>query len=198
MIRRTTLGCRPAPAPRAATLAAVAGLAAAALSGVSGCARAPASRQGAPPPLSPAPAEAVARDLRGSGVPVHVSVVFTPETDPDALLGRPGGYVSKLAFVDSRVNGGEVADGDPGSVALGGVIEVFPDADLARRRAQRLQQAAVGIPTLAEYDFLSGRTLIRVSRYLTSSAARQYLAILHAVDVRPTPHVTTQAPPIGV
>jgi hypothetical protein len=139
----------------------------------------------------------VARDLTGSGVPVRVSVRYTVESDPDGLLGRPGGYVSKLAFTDTRVNGGVVADGDPGSVSLGGVIEVFANGAQARGRALRLQQEAVGIPTRAEYDVLAGRVLIRLSRYLPPRAAAQYQTVVHGVDVGGSPAATATASPIG-
>lgn len=147
--------------------------------------------------MSPAQAEAVARDLTGGGVPVRVSVRYTVESDPDGLLGRPGGYLSKLAFTDNRVNGGVVADGDLGSVSLGGVIEVFANSAQARGRALRLQQAAVGIPTRGEYDVLAGRVLIRLSRYLPPPVAAQYQAVVHGVDIGPAARPRATTSPIG-
>ncbi|WP_431780493.1 hypothetical protein [Streptomyces chumphonensis] len=151
----------------------------------------------APPAVSPpdgrapsvtpvtAEAEAALRRLKRAGLPVEGYRSLTRGSDPDRLLGRADGYRSKLTFEDRRVNGGLVVDNDPGSVALGGVIEVFPDAASARARAEQLQRDALGIPPRAERGYLSGRVLLRLSPYLAEAQALEYRRALGAEPVPP-------------
>ncbi|WP_219091972.1 hypothetical protein [Streptomyces sp. JJ38] len=134
-------------------------------------------------------AEAALGRLRQAGLPVESVRVVTRSGDPDRLLGYADGYRSKLSFEDRRVNGGLVVDNDPGSVSLGGVIEVFPDAVAARERAEQLQRDARGIPPKAERGFLAGRVLLRLSPYLADAQALEYG---RALGARPVP---TLAPP---
>ncbi|WP_461030844.1 hypothetical protein [Streptomyces sparsus] len=131
-----------------------------------------------------AEAQSQLRRLQTAGLPVEHTATVTPSTDPDHLLGRPDGYRSKVSFEDNRVDGGLVTDNDPGSVALGGVIEVYADPATARKRAQRLQQEALGIPARAERGYLSGRVLLRLSPYLDEAHAEKYRKALGA---RPVP-----------
>jgi hypothetical protein len=92
---------------RKTTIGAVAVLAALA---AAGCSSSPSSEPSSAP-LSPAasaspaahqPATAavLATDLRAEGLPVRRLIVYTAATDPNAELGRQGGYTSKVAWVD--------------------------------------------------------------------------------------------------
>lgn len=136
-------------------------------------------------------AQAALRRLRKAGMPVERVTDYTRhEQDPDRLLGRAGGYRSKAAFEDSRVDGGAVASNDPGSVGLGGVVEVFDSAAAARSRAMSLRQDAYGVPSRAEYHYLAGPVLLRISSYLQRDEADEYGAAVGAVrlpDPSPTP-----------
>jgi hypothetical protein len=82
-------------------------------------------------------------------MPVRRLIVYTAATDPNAGLGRQGGYTSKVAWVDRRAvkayQAGLKQDplglspglpGDRGSVDNGGGTEVFPTAAEARQRAR--------------------------------------------------------------
>jgi hypothetical protein len=51
-------------------------------------------------PARPASAAVLAADLRAEGLPVRHLIVYTAATDPNAELGRQGGYTSKVAWVD--------------------------------------------------------------------------------------------------
>jgi hypothetical protein len=131
-------------------------------------------------------AEDVLGRLERAGLPVERPTVFTSETDPDHLLGHADGYRSKAAFEDNRVDGGLVADNDPGSVAMGGLIEVFGDTRAARRRAEQLQREALGIPTRAERGYVVRGVLLRLSPYLKAGQAEEYRRVLGARAI-PTP-----------
>nr|WP_143657564.1 hypothetical protein [Streptomyces sp. alain-838] len=92
-------------------------------------------------------AAAVFRLIRSAGLPVDHAVLYVSrDDDPDGLLGRPGGYRSKLAFEDCRIDDGTLSRIGPGSVQLGGVVEVFPDPEAARTRAQNLHAPMASLP----------------------------------------------------
>lgn len=128
--------------------------------------------------------------IEAAGLPVEQPKVHSRDTDPDHLLGEPDGYRSKLSFEDGRVDGGLVVDNDPGSVALGGVIEVFGSARDARERAIQLQRDAEGIPTRSERAYVLRGVLLRLSPYLNERQAEQYRRALGASPA-PTASPTT-------
>jgi hypothetical protein len=91
----------------------------AALLALAGCAGSPTST----PRLT---AQQVVTALTQRVPTVIPSVVYTAETDPNHLLGRPTGYQSKATFADRRVNPGSATDSSQGSVELGGSVECSP------------------------------------------------------------------------
>ncbi|MFE5655721.1 hypothetical protein [Streptomyces sp. NPDC056431] len=105
-----------------------------------------------------------------------LSGVVTEDNDPNNLLGRPNQYTSKITFTDSRIKADDVAGAEPGSLELGGAIEVFASAADAQARADYIQKVTKGMPMLVEYDYVSGTVLVRVSHYLTPTQAADYKA----------------------
>ena len=124
-------------------------------------------------PVGLGTAEQVAAYLEQGISSMSTSVVYTAATDPDHLLGRSGGYRSKAAFTDSRIQPGEVAGTGASPVDLGGVIETYATAGQARARAAHLQATLSGLDA-AEYHYYAGASLIRVSRILTPVQAADY------------------------
>ncbi|MGH3355692.1 MAG: hypothetical protein ACRDOJ_07310 [Nocardioidaceae bacterium] len=100
-------------------------------------------------------------------------IVFTAETDPNSLLGRPGGYTSKASFTDSRVPVDEVIGAQEGAVEYGGSVEIFDSERAAQQRKQYID-AFASIPLAVEYSYVSGPVLLRVSRALTPGQAAEY------------------------
>jgi hypothetical protein len=109
---------------------------------------------------------AVVEDLRCAGLPVHDSVIYTDHTDPEGLLGAPGGPIEKLAFIDARINPGRVSDRSYGSIELGGVVEVY--ADPAHAADRRDHHGG------AWWVFVHDEVLIRLSPRLTELQAAAY------------------------
>lgn len=107
-------------------------------------------------------------------------VTYTAETDPNHLLGRPGGYTSKASFVDNRIDRNETLGSSPGSVELGGSVEVFANEADAQKRKDFLK--AIGPPLANEYDYLNGAILLRVSDILTPKQAAEYQTALAEVE----------------
>jgi len=118
-----------------------------------------------------------------------LGVVYTAASDTNKLLGRPGGYTSKATFTDSRAKDPQTTD--PGSVDLGGSVEIFPDSVGAVRRGQYIQSIEASAGFLAhEYDVTAGSVLLRLASGLTPDQAESYRASLAQVvgtDAQPVP-----------
>jgi hypothetical protein len=96
------------------------------------------------------------------------------DDDPNRLLGRPNGYTSKIAFADSRISKADTDGTQKDAIERGGSIEVFPDADLAKGRAEYVQGVLKSSGLGAEYDYLQGPVLVRVTGNLSPGKARDY------------------------
>lgn len=103
-----------------------------------------------------------------------LSGTVTAGNDKNHLLGRPGQYTSKITFTDARIKAADTQGFKPGDVELGGAIETFANPSDATARATYIQQVTKGMPALAEYDYVHGSHVIRVSRLLTPAQAKEY------------------------
>ena len=187
-------------ATAAALLAALAGCAGSAgtTPTASGPAGSPAASSSAPMASSPAaetpasPAEALAgKDaeavgvwLAEQGVPVQVTRGSDETTEPNDRPGPPGGYTSKAAFADSRIPKSDYTGSEPDSSDRGGSIEVFADEAGAIARAAEVQGKLKDYGLGAEYDYVVGGVLVRVSGNVTPSQAKAYQ---DALGVPPQP-----------
>lgn len=104
----------------------------------------------------------------------ELSGTVTEANDPDHLLGRPNQYTSKVTFSDSRIKASDVEGTSKGDVSRGGEIEVFADPAAATARATYIQTVTKALPALAEYDYVHGTVVVRVSHYLTPTQAAAY------------------------
>ncbi len=129
--------------------------------------------QGTPGDLS---AAELVTQLKDAGLPVTSTIVYTAATDSEHLLGKSGGYISKAAFVDSRVPSAGLPDTSPGSVWLGGCVEVFRTPADAEQRQHFLTSQASD-PAKAEYVYVRGSVLLRVSHAIDVTYADGYSKI---------------------
>ncbi len=114
-------------------------------------------------------AAAIIGDLGTNGVPAKLGTVYDENTDPNKLLGRPNGYLSKAEFTDSRVK-----------TEKAGSVEVFEDANGAEARAEYIQ--ALGkTPMLAEYTYVKGNVVVRVDKAMAPSDAKAYEDALNEI-----------------
>jgi hypothetical protein len=105
--------------------------------------------------------------------------VYTAETDPNKLLGRPNGYTSKATFTDTRIDPASVPRATPGSVDAGGSVEVFDTEAAASARQQFIKQTMQTAQILGtEYSYVDGPVLLRISQQLTPEQAAEYEAAL--------------------
>lgn len=124
-------------------------------------------------PTTDLDAAGVAQKLAAAGLPVGISVTFDESSDPNKLLGRPGGYTSKVAFTDERASK-TAAGAKEGDLSLGGSVEVFTSADEAEQRAEYIKKIATSSPLFAEYTYVRGPVVIRVSKELAPADAVAY------------------------
>jgi hypothetical protein len=115
-------------------------------------------------------AEQVLGQLKQKGLPVGKSLTYTAANDPEKLLGRPGGYTSKVNFQDSRLE----AQSTDMNVQDGGSVEVFANENEAVRRWNDLENAALDGKIPTEYDYQEGPIVLRLSKRLQPDQAKAY------------------------
>jgi len=81
---------------------------------------------------------------------------------------------SAVKFADTRVKASDVASSEKGDVSYGGGIEVFGNHSDAQARADYIQAIVKASPIFAEYDYVSGDVVIRISHYLSPAQAAEY------------------------
>jgi hypothetical protein len=118
---------------------------------------------------APPSTDAVIAHLKKAGVPIGEVQTYDASTDGNHLLGRPGQYIAKASWHDSRLD----ADADF-NVPGGGTVEVFDSATALQMRQQYVEALTQGNALLAQYIYGSGLALIRVSSLLTPDQAKQY------------------------
>lgn len=126
-------------------------------------------------------AKEVFEDISKKVDSASLTTIYDEESDPNELLGRPNGYTSKVAFADSRVKFDDYEEQGLAKDDLdrGGSIEVFPDADGAKLRAEYIQGVKKSNGILgSEYTYVAGTVLVRVTGKLTPKAAMTYEAAL--------------------
>jgi hypothetical protein len=130
----------------------------------------------APPPRT---AATIVKVIAAKVASARPGFVYTADTDPNHLLGRPNGYTSEATFSDSRISPADTAGVRAGSVQRGGSVEVFTDPSAATVRQQRLGQLERDAPLSSrEYTFTDGPVLLRVSGRLSPAQAAEYAAAL--------------------
>lgn len=96
--------------------------------------------------------------------------VFDEETDPNELLGRPGYYITKADFSDSRVQ-------QIGEYLCGGTIETFSSEDDCENRTEYLNglnDPSQGALALNQYIYQYDKVLFRITYDLTPEQAEEY------------------------
>ena len=112
--------------------------------------------------------DAVLKAFKEKALPIEAVEIYTAETDPNKLLGRPNQYTGKANFVDSRHK--DAGDSN--------AIEVFETAEAAKSRHDYVEQVTKDIPMLVQYLILSDRVLVRLDKALTPTEVDAYRAAI--------------------
>lgn len=118
-------------------------------------------------------ADDVINKLRAAGLQIDKVDKLNESTDGNKLLGRPGQYTGKTDFA---VKGLPDADGDPKSIDVdeGGSIESFSNVKDAKNRFDYIQAISKSGSMFAEYEYLNGKLILRLSKELLPSKAAEY------------------------
>lgn len=131
-------------------------------------------------------AQAAFRLLERGGLPVENATLHARlDEDRDQLRGQGADYRSRVTFEDRRIDRGTAGRAAPGSVHLGGTIEVFHNEDATHARAEHLRTTGSEGRSRAEYTYVNGRTLLRISPYLSENAANGYATAIGAATAAP-------------
>lgn len=115
--------------------------------------------------------------LKDAGCGITEIKVWTEETDPNDLLGRPGNYISKADFMDVNVDPEDRVEPVDELGLPGGTIEVFnnkSDCESRYKYLNAFDDAEMGIIALKQYMYKSDNVILRVSYDLTPSQAEVY------------------------
>jgi hypothetical protein len=123
--------------------------------------------------------------MKAVGLPITGVTVYNATTDPNHLLGRQGGYTSKVAWVvPAAVSAGAGSpSSDPGGTEFGGGIEVFAATADAQSRLDELK--AFKPPLGDGYDYLAGGAVLRLSNYLTPDQAARFRSAFESAAHQP-------------
>lgn len=125
-------------------------------------------------------AGAVVEHLKASGLPIGRVNVYNAETDPVSRLGRPGQYIGKAIFQDSRLplvlqQGQDVISFQ----SSGGIVETFNNTKELEDRKKALSLARQQFPAaFPEYQYQNGVVLLRLGHVLTPDQAKAYEAAI--------------------
>lgn len=105
-----------------------------------------------------------------AGYPIGNVVDYTETTDLNKMLGRPGSYISKTSFADTRLEQLTIADASP----VGGTVEVFNNSSDADKRIAYIH-GLVGQPgVFFQYEYSYKNVYFRIAGTLTPNQALQY------------------------
>lgn len=110
------------------------------------------------------------------------SFTYTEDNDVNKLLGRPGQYTGKINFKDTRVVRQYINNtGAKIEVNDGGSIETFASATDAQSRFKYIQAISKSGGMFAEYEYINGTVILRVSNELAPSKAKEYEMALKSI-----------------
>ena len=114
----------------------------------------------------------VVQGFKSAGIPIGKVVTYTAADDPNKLLGRPGQYVAKAAWIDKRIT----SDGTDG-----GTVEIFSSKSELDSRLAYVKAIEGSSPLFLQYIYTDGLAMVRLDSDLTPAAAKKYSVALRAI-----------------
>ncbi|WP_428911973.1 hypothetical protein [Niallia sp. Krafla_26] len=141
-------------------------------------------------------AEEIISYFKEKGLPISDTKTYTEENDTNELLGRPGGYIGKIDFIDTNVekklieeNSKEYGMSEEDTknemregfgVENGGSLEVFDNEEDAKKRYEYVSTITKELGGMfAEYGYQQKNLYLRLSKSLTPTQAEEYEKILN-------------------
>jgi len=114
-------------------------------------------------------AEEIVNAFKDAGFPIDNVLVYDEETDPNALLGRPNQYISKVNFADTRIE-----QWDDEENPVGGSVEVFENTADAEARYEYINALSSSSSMFVQYLYLYKNVFLRIDKDLTPDQAAAY------------------------
>ena len=118
-------------------------------------------------------AEDVINRFKILNIPIGKVIAYNEESCPNDLLGRPGQYIGKADWEDTRVE-------QFGDSLTGGTIEVFDNQDALIKRKEYLEPFLEEAMFL-QYLFVHKNVIVRIDKELTPSQADEYKDALESL-----------------
>lgn len=118
-------------------------------------------------PKEPLTSDEIVAAFKEAGLPIGKVIVYDANNDPNTLLGRPGQYIAKFNFADTRL---EQPEGD----VLGGSIESFENETDLKNRVDYVKSITESTPMFAEYQYTNGLMFLRIDKAITPDQAAEY------------------------
>lgn len=119
----------------------------------------------------------LAEQIKATNPNVGEIEVFDESTDPNGNLGRPGEYISKADFEDTRLD-------QYGEYYTGGTIETFEnesDCDNRYEYLKAMQDSSLGAFGLGQYMYKYDKAIFRIEYDLTPDQAEEYHAQIDTI-----------------
>ena len=123
-------------------------------------------------PAKPKTTDEIIKQFKDHKIPLGKIETYTDKTDTNHLLGRPGQYIAKANWEDTRV---QQIEND----VLGGTIEIFNSPEDLKKRKAYLDAITSSASMFAEYSFAKGVYLLRLKKDLTPAQAKEYEKVLN-------------------
>lgn len=107
--------------------------------------------------------------FKRAGIPLGKVIYYAEATDSNKLLGRPGQYVQKASWADSRIEQYDPTD------PTGGTVEVFDSTDSMQNQWDYLSGFVSSGGFFAQYMYKGANVIVRVEHDLTPKQAKQYV-----------------------
>lgn len=118
-------------------------------------------------------AEDVVERFKKLNMPIGEVIVYNEETCPNDLLGRPGQYIGKADWEDTRVE-------QFGDSLTGGTVEVFDNQNSSLKRKEYLEPFLEEAMFL-QYLFVHKNVIVRIDKELTPTQADEYKDALESL-----------------
>lgn len=119
-------------------------------------------------------AASVINGFKKAGLPIGKFEIYTESTDPNKLLGRPGQYMGKANWEDTRIQQ------DSTTEIKGGTVEIFDNEASLIKRKEYLE-AFIQNPMFLQYMYIHKNVIVRIEKEIAPSQALEYFKALNTL-----------------
>ena len=118
-------------------------------------------------PITNLRAEDIVQAFKAAGLPISGDIVYSEESDPNNLLGRPNQYTGKASWNDTRIE--RVSPDDRENT-----VEVFASTEDLENRRRYVEAIGRSASVFAQYYYVHKNAFLRLSHKITPQQAAEY------------------------